>query len=112
MVIEKQVPNLLYLIRFRLISQGLQVDNLVHALLVEQGMAGPFPGLRVKPARSRRWQRSEKEMFASERPERISERIFRDLLMNSGFRFSGLASCLGELAFRLTDGVLEGALLR
>jgi len=39
LVIEKQVPNLLYLIRFRLISQGLQVDNLVHAILVEEGMA-------------------------------------------------------------------------
>ena len=39
MVIEKQVPNLLYLIRFGLIPQGLQVDNLVHALLVEDGVA-------------------------------------------------------------------------
>jgi len=51
-------------------------------------------------------------MFASERPERISVRIFRDLLINSGFRFSGLATCLGGRAFRRRDGVIEGALLR
>ena len=39
LILEKQVPNLLYLIRFRLISQWLQVDNLVHAVLVEDVVA-------------------------------------------------------------------------
>jgi len=39
LVIEKQIPNLLYLTRFRLIPQGLQVDNLVYALLLDESMA-------------------------------------------------------------------------
>ena len=39
LILEEQIPDLLHLIRFRLISNGLQVDNLLHAFLVEECVA-------------------------------------------------------------------------
>ena len=39
LILEEQIADLLYLIGFRLISNGLQVDNLLHAFLVEEGVA-------------------------------------------------------------------------
>ena len=39
LILEKQISDLLDLIGFRLISNRLQVDNLLHSILVEEGMA-------------------------------------------------------------------------
>jgi hypothetical protein len=37
--LEHQISDLFYLIGFRLISDGLQVDNLLDSVLVEDGVA-------------------------------------------------------------------------
>ena len=80
LVFENEVSHLFDLISLRLVSKGLQVDNFVDFRPVEDDVTA-FALTRMKPPRSRRWQRSAKATFASERPERMSARIFRVLLM-------------------------------